>query len=365
MTVTRVSVTRDEAGQRFDRWLRRRYPGLTQGLIERSCRKGELRVDGARVKPSARVEAGQTVRIPPFDLSKGASGTDGHIAPDRKAERRLTKADIRTARSLIIHRDDHLVVVNKPPGLASQGGNRMSDHLDRLSAAMVPNGENRPRLVHRLDSETSGVMVLARTRSGAAHLSEQFRTDRVRKIYWAIVAGLPQPNEGTIKLGLIKARSQVKERSGPETASWHMRCVRLEDLASVPGARRAESQYHVIDSVAEEASWLALRPITGRTHQLRAHMAAIGHPIVGDRRYPFATWHDGGDVDEKPSGSSPKLPGTGLHLHARSISFEHPGTGEPVRFVADLPASLEASWDGLGWTDRNVPVDPFPEGSDR
>ena len=208
---------------------------------------------------------------------------------------------------------------------------------------MVPGNEDRPRLVHRLDSETSGVMLLSRSRLGAARLSEQFRTGQVRKIYWAIVTGLPRPEQGTIRFGLVKTKLQVGE--GAE--SWQMRCVLPDDVKSTPGARRATSQYHAVDSVGEELTWLALRPITGRTHQLRAHLAEIGHPILGDRKY--GRHGVGGDdrIEAAVSSKSVSTPGKGLHLHARSISFEHPRTGESMQLAAQLPESLKKAGSGL------------------
>ena len=358
MAVSYVTVTEDQAGQRVDRWLRRLFPGLNQGLIERMCRRGELRVDGNRVKPSERIEPGQTVRVPPVRNPDRASEVPG--IPGQRKERKLTKADARIARSLVIYRDDHLIAVNKPPGLPSQGGSGLSHHLDRLSAAMVPGNEDRPRLVHRLDSETSGVMLLSRSRLGAARLSEQFRTGRVRKIYWAIVTGLPRPEQGTIRFGLVKMKSKV----GEGTESWQMRCVLPDDVKSTPGARRATSQYHAVDSVGEELSWLALRPITGRTHQLRAHLAEIGHPILGDRKYGRNGAGGNDRIEAAVSSKSVNSPGKGLHLHARSISFEHPRTGQSMQLVAQLPESLKKSWEWLGWTESMAPIDPFPSAAD-
>ena len=316
--------------------------------------QGELRVDGNRVKPSVRVETGQTVRVPPVRIRDGESGVSG--ISGLRNERRLSKADMRLARSLVIYRDDHVIAVNKPPGLPSQGGSGLSCHLDRLSSAMVPGSESRPRLVHRLDIETSGVMLLSRTRLGASRLSEQFRTGRVRKTYWALVTGLPQPEQGTIRFGLAKAKSQV----GDGAESWHMRCVLPDDVDSTPGARRATSLYHVVDSVGEELSWLALRPITGRTHQLRAHLAEIGHPILGDRKYGRHGARGDDHVKATMPSKSVNTPGKGLHLHARSISFEHPLTGESMQLVARLPEPLKKSWEWLGWTETVAPVDPFP-----
>ena len=354
MAVSYVTVTEDQAGQRVDRWLRRLFPGLNQGLIERMCRKGELRVDGNRVKPSVRVETGQTVRVPPVRVRDGTSNAAG--GSGLRDEPKLTKADMRLARSLVIYRDDHIIAVNKPPGLPSQGGGGLSRHLDLLSAAMVAGSESRPRLVHRLDIETSGVMLLSRSRLGASRLAEQFRTGRVRKTYWALVTGLPQLEQGTIRFGLAKAKSQV----GDGAESWHMRCVLPDDVDSTPGARRATSHYQIVDSVGEELSWLALRPITGRTHQLRAHLAEIGHPILGDRKYGRHGARGDDRVEAMVSSMSVNTPGKGLHLHARSISFEHPWTGEAMQLVARLPEPLKKSWEWLGWTETMAPVDPFP-----
>lgn len=355
MPVTLVTVTEAQAGQRVDRWLKRHQPGLTQGRIERMCRKGELRIDGGRVRPSARVEAGQTIRIPPLPATSVGGGEDrarSGSQPDRSNRPLVSRQEARWVRSWVIYRDSHLIAVNKPPGLSAQGGTGQVRHLDGLSSALVAEGEPRPKLIHRLDSETSGVMLLAVTPRSAARLAAQFRSRRARKIYWAMVAGVPRPARGVIRFGLVKAVGAP----GPD----RMTCIHPDSVASTPGARHATTQYAVVESAGERMSWVLLRPVTGRTHQLRAHMAATGHPILGDRRYGKAS-HDVGPGAGSWSSGADGAPGDGLHLHARTIAFEHPDSGDWLRITADLPDSNRRTWDCLGWDPAAAPVDPFPE----
>jgi len=343
--VQTIPVAQDDTDQRFDRWLRRHFPHLTQGAIERMCRKGELRIDGARAKPSTRVEAGQTVRIPPLGDSIGQ--------PAPPAERtRLSRGDAEMIQSAVLYRDDHIIVLNKPSGLASQGGSGQGDrHVDGLTEALTFGYKDRPKLVHRLDKDTSGLLLLARTERVARGLSEALRHRKVRKVYWAVVAGVPSPRKGTIKYGLVKVGGRGDEK---------MRCVHPKEIETTEGAKRAVTDYAVIETLGSRMAWVALVPVTGRTHQLRAHMAEIGHPIVGDGKY-------GGSRQDNPgegwgAGAGPDLDRR-LHLHARTLTMEHPVTREIVTFSAPLPPHMRQTWDYLGWDERSAPVDPFlPQG---
>ncbi len=339
--VQQLLVGQDEGDQRLDRWFRRRFPHVPQGRIEKMCRKGEIRLDGGRVKPATRVEAGQTVRVPP--LPEGA-------APS-KAEPEVSDADARMIQETVIYRDDHVVAINKPPGLPTQGGSKQTRHVDGLSYALRFGLEEKPRLVHRLDKDTSGVLLMARTRSVASALTKAFRARDTRKIYWAAVAGNPSPSVGTIQFGLVKAAGRGAAGEGEKMIAIHPKEVELTH-----GAKHATSDYAVLSSLGTRASWVALVPITGRTHQLRAHMAAIGHPIVGDGKYGGSGQENLGD------GWGAQLGGEiskKLHLHSRSLSFLHPVTDRKITLTAKLPPHMAKTWKMFDWSEADVPEDPF------
>jgi len=342
--VQTLTVAPDEADQRLDRWLRRRFPHVPQGRIEKMCRKGELRVDGGRVKPATRVQAGQAVRVPPLP----------EPGPQEEPPRAtISEADARMMRDAVLWKDDYLIAINKPPGLPTQGGSGQSRHVDGLAEALRFGMEEKPRLVHRLDKDTSGVLLLARTRAVAGALTAAFRSRETRKIYWAAVAGVPQPAKGTIRFGLVKAPGHGAKGEGEK-----MRTVHPRDVDATPGAKRATTDYAVLAPLAKRAAWVALVPVTGRTHQLRAHLAAIGHPIIGDGKYGGSGQENLGD------GWGAQLGGEisrKLHLHARSLSLIHPVTGKPLRITAPLPPHMARTWAGFDWREGDVPADPFEE----
>jgi len=341
--VQTVTVDAGEGDQRLDRWFRRRFPQVSQGRIEKLCRKGEIRVDGGRVKASTRVEEGQAVRVPPLPDTQAP-------APDRST---LSEADTRMIQGAVIYRDDYIIALNKPPGLPVQGGSKQTRHVDGLADALRFGLDEKPRLVHRLDKDTSGVLLMARTRAVAGALTAAFRDRETRKIYWAAVAGVPSPRMGTIRVGLIKAPGHG---SGGEAEKMH--CIHPRAVDDTPGAKRATTDYAVMTTLGPRASWVALVPITGRTHQLRAHMAEIGHPIVGDGKYGGSGQENMGD------GWGAQLGGEisrKLHLHARSLSFTHPVTGQPVALEATLPEHMKRTWKTVGWHENDVPADPFED----
>ncbi len=343
--VRHLTVAADEGDQRLDRWLRRRFPHLPQGRIEKMCRKGELRIDGGRAKPATRVRAGQRVRVPPLPAPSPAETDRPAPAP------KITAADAAMIRKAVLWQDDHLIALNKPPGLPVQGGTGQRRHLDALLPALAGGAGEAPRLVHRLDKDTSGVLLLARSRAAAAALTRAFRTRRTRKIYWAAVAGVPAPRAGTIRTGLVKAPGH-----GPHGAGEKMLCLHPDEVAGTPGARAAVTDYMVLDAAARRAAWVALVPVTGRTHQLRAHMAEIGHPIVGDGKYGTSRQTNPGDGWGAQLGGEVSRK---LHLHARSLSFDHPVTGRRVTVTAPLPAHMKKTWHLFGWDDTAAPADPF------
>lgn len=339
-----LTVSVDEGEQRLDRWFRRRFPQLTQGTVEKLCRTGQVRVDGARAKASDRVAPGMAIRVPPVPQGEAPARPSGGIPA----------ADARMIEAAVLFRDEHLIVLNKPAGLPSQGGSGQGDrHVDGLTAALTFGYRERPKLVHRLDKDTSGVLLLARTDRAARALSESFRHRNTVKIYWAAVAGVPHPRKGSIRYGLMKAPGHGRGGEGER-----MLCVHPAKMADHPDAKRAHTDYAVLAALGSRVAWVAMRPVTGRTHQLRAHMAELGHPIAGDGKY-------GGSGQENPGdGWGAQLGGDlsrKLHLHARGLTVEHPVTKALVTFTAPLPDHMARTWAAFDWREREVPADPFAE----
>ncbi len=323
--VETVTVDGEDGPLRLDRWFRRHYPQLAHGRLEKLLRTGQIRVDGKRAKAGDRLASGQAIRIPPLD----AAPPTAPMTP-----RRLLPADEAMVQGAVLHRDEAVIVLNKPPGLAVQGGTKSERHLDGLLDGLRFGNAERPRLVHRLDKDTSGVLVIARSAAAAAVLTRAFRDKTTRKTYWALVVGLPKPPQGRISLALAKGPGLNGSRTGRER-------VRADPDEGKP----AITYYRVIDNVGERASWLALLPVTGRTHQLRAHCAAIGTPILGDGKYGGAAAHLDG-----PPGSRQ------LHLHARALAIPHP-QGGILRVTAPLPPHMRQSWEFFGFPDDAE--DPF------
>ena len=317
-----VTVAGEDGSLRLDRWFKRHYPALGHGHLEKLLRTGRIRVDGKRARSSDRVAPGQAIRLPSLDQM---------AAPAAQAVRHVSAGEEAMLQNAVLHRDDAVIVLNKPPGLAVQGGSGTERHLDGLLDVLRFGSDERPRLVHRLDKETSGVLVLARTAAAAAFLARAFREKTTRKIYWAIVVGLPKLRQGRIDLPLAKLPGREGERVRADT----------ED------GKRAVTYYHVVDDVGGKASWLALLPVTGRTHQLRAHCAAIGTPILGDAKYGAAAAHLAGVPGAKR-----------VHLHARALSIPHP-LGGTLRVTAPLPRHMRRSWEFLGFADDAE--DPFAD----
>ena len=338
--VQTLTVAEGEGAQRLDRWFRRQFPQVTQGAIEKMCRKGEIRVDGGRVKASTRVEEGQAVRVPPLPEAPAA-------APRRREA--VSDADAQMMQAAVLWKDDHLIALNKPPGLPTQGGSGQSRHVDGLSEALRFGSDEKPRLVHRLDKDTSGVLLLARTRKVAGALTDAFRARATRKIYWAAVAGVPKPAMGTIRYGLVKAPGRQGEK---------MLCVHPDEVDHVDGAKRAVSDYAVLSGLGGRLSWVALVPVTGRTHQLRAHMAETGHPIVGDGKYGGSGQENQGDGWGAGLGGAISRK---LHLHARHLRLTHPVTGADLQLTAPLPEHMARTWEMLDWSVGDAPLDPFLE----
>jgi 23S rRNA pseudouridine955/2504/2580 synthase len=327
--VQNVKVTADENGMRVDRFFEARFPGLSFSHIQRIIRKGEVRVNGKRTQPKARLEAGQAMRIPPLKLEAPKPRDD---APAAQKDRHFLK-------SITLYEDDDVLVLNKPMGLAVQGGSGTTRHIDGMLGALRgshPDAQ-RPRLVHRLDKDTAGCLLVAKTRFAAAALGKTFRSRSARKIYWALVAGVPKPAQGRVSTFL--AKQEVEEDS-------FMRIAKHGDKDAV----HAVTYYAVVETAAQKLAWISLKPVTGRTHQLRAHMAHVGNPIIGDPKYfNIENW-------ELPGGMQDKL-----HLLARRIAVPHP-RGGTIDVSAPLPPHMEQSWNLLGFdAKRYDPIVEAPE----
>ena len=325
--VQTVAVTADESGMRVDRFFEARFPGLSFSHIQRIIRKGEVRVNGKRTQPKARLETGQAVRIPPLKVEAPAPRDD---APAAQKDRAFLK-------SIILFEDADVMVLNKPMGLAVQGGSGTTRHIDGMLGTMRGPDGQRPRLVHRLDKDTAGCLLVAKTRFAAAALAKTFRSRSARKIYWALVAGVPKPAQGRISTYL--AKQEVEEDS-------YMRIAKHGEKDAV----HAVTYYALVEPAAHKFAWISLKPVTGRTHQLRAHMAHVGNPIVGDPKYfNIENWEFPGGVQNK------------LHLLARRIAVPHP-RGGIIDVSAPLPPHMEQSWNLLGFdTKRYDPIEGAPE----
>lgn len=309
---------------RIDKWFKKHFPELGFGHLSKLLRTGQVRVDGKRIKASFRLEEGMEVRVPPIGDNPNA---DKAYTPKAR-NKSFSDEDVRFIRDMVIYQDNSVIVLNKQPGLAVQGGSKINKHVDGYLDCLQGNNPERPKLVHRLDKDTSGVLVIALTSAAAKSLTESFRNRRTSKIYWALLMGRPERNEGTVTAPLDKEPGTKGERM----------------MVSDKG-KRAVTDFHVMDSALRSVSWVAFKPITGRTHQIRVHATVLGTPIVGDGKYGGKEAFLDGAVSKK------------LHLHARSIEIDHPDGGT-LSVTAELPRHMKESWDMFGF-DKDDKSDPF------
>jgi 23S rRNA pseudouridine955/2504/2580 synthase len=322
--VRQFTVSTEDDGIRLDRWFKRNMPDASFNLVSRWSRTGQLRLDGKRAGPGDRVEAGQIVRVPPADPAAADA------RPAKPQRQTLSEDEIAFVNEMVIYRDPAAIVVNKPPGLATQGGTKTNVHLDGLLDGLIQGEAGRPKLVHRLDKDTSGVLLIARTPRAAAYFSKSFSCRTARKVYWAIVMDVPSIEDGIIELPIGKQFGTGGEKM----------CI--DEEQGLP----SKTRYRVIERAGNRAAWVELQPLTGRTHQLRVHMAAIGHPIVGDGKYAGQEAFLTGAISRK------------LHLHARRLRIDHPDGGR-IDVTADLPGHFAETLANLGFdlASGDLPLD--------
>tara|TARA_R110002096_G_scaffold428927_1_gene641283 strand:- start:113559 stop:114548 length:990 start_codon:yes stop_codon:yes gene_type:complete len=322
--VSREYVKDNESDWRLDKWFKVHFPGLSYGRLSKILRKGEVRVDGKRVKANFRLEGGMEIRLPPLGKDERSESSKPKIA------RRISPEDALMMREMVIYQDDSVIVLNKLPGLAVQGGTNTPRHVDGMLEALQGDEQEKPKLVHRLDKDTSGVLIIARTGRAAKALTESFRTRKTNKIYWALVKGKPSQTEGSVQAPLDKEPGTRGER-----------------MAVSDEGKRAITDFRVMDSAAGTVTWMAFRPVTGRTHQIRVHATVLGTPIIGDGKYAAKEAFIDGPISKK------------LHLHARSIEIDHPDGGL-LSVKAPLPTHMRESWDLFGFDDDEN-SDPFED----
>jgi len=326
--VRQFTVGADDDGARLDRWFKRHLPDTPFATVARWARTGQVRLDGARVAPGDRIAEGQQLRVPPDEPERAAP------AAPRRERSPLSEDQAAFARDMVIHRDRSALVLNKPPGLATQGGTKTAEHVDGLLDALTFDGEGRPKLVHRLDKDTSGALLVARNARAAAFFAKTFSGRTARKTYWALIVGVPSVDDGVVDLALAKQ---------PGTGGEKMHVDEKDGLA-------ARSRYRVIERAGNRCAWVELQPHTGRTHQLRVHMAAIGHPIVGDGKYGGAAAFLTGGISRK------------MHLHSRRIRVDHPDGGR-LDVTAELPHHFAESMNSLGFDE--IAAEALPDDAER
>lgn len=320
--VRHMTIPKDDDGQRLDRWLKKNVPEMSFVMAQKMIRTGQIRVDGKRVKPDARLTAGQEIRLPPMD--ERPKHADGY---------RLREEDAEMIQRAVIYDDGDVLAINKPPGIATQGGMNISRHIDGMLEALTGDDGVKPRLVHRLDKDTSGVLLLARSAEMARRLGKMFSGRDMKKIYWAITSPAPKDMAGEIKAPILKMTS------GPDKDKM---------VVDPKEGQRAYTNYEVIEVAGKQAAFVAFMPKTGRTHQIRVHAAHMGFPLLGDAKYGEKAAIEGPGITQR------------LHLHARSLQFRHPVNNKVMKLVAPLPDDLVRSWDALGFQ-KKPDHEPFAD----
>ncbi len=325
--VRQFTVSAEDDGIRLDRWFKRHLEATSYTTVAKWARTGQLRIDGARATPGDRLAAGQVLRVPPAepvrtDAPKAAARARTPLTPDEEA----------FIQELVIHKDCQAIIINKPPGLATQGGTKTTEHVDGLLDGLTFESEGRPKLVHRLDKDTSGALLVARNARAAGHFAKAFSSRTARKVYWALIVGVPDIFDGMIELPIGKQPGSGGEK------------MHVDEENGSP----ARTRYRVIERAGNRAAWVELQPFTGRTHQLRVHLNAIGHPIVGDGKYGGAASFLTGGVSRK------------MHLHARRIRIDHPDGGQ-IDVTAELPAHFAESLKLLGFDEKLGNAMPMDE----
>ena len=323
------TIDADDDGIRIDRWFKRHYPQVTHVLLQKLLRKGEVRLDGKRADAGTRVAAGQSVRLPPQVIHAKDERPE---KPKPEAKHPLASKDMGSLADRILYMDEQVIVIDKPPGLSTQGGSGLTKHVDGMLDSLQYEKPTRPKLVHRLDRDTSGVLLIARTALAASGLSASLALRDTSKVYWALTRGVPKQKNGVVKGALAKEGTRGKDE----------RMTMSDD----DDAKFALTEYAVMATAGTEFAWVAARPITGRTHQIRVHLASLGTPIVGDFKYGGTDSRGRGDIADK------------LHLHARSIDIGRPDGGR-LQATAPLPPHMVKSWALLGF-DPDDRRDPFP-----
>ena len=361
MSVSHFIVSADEDGMRLDRWFKRRLPTLSLSHLNKIVRKGEVRVDGKRCTTATRLVAESSVRVPPLELDTEA----GAPPTERPAHvQARVRSDAQALKDMTLYEDAHVLVLNKPYGLAVQGGSGMKQHIDGMLSALTRPDGTRPHLVHRLDRDTSGVLLIAKTRKIAADLGEAFRGHLARKIYWAVVAGVPRPAQGRISLFLAKGEGmgdvrgdkRAEGRGAPRAPRAGLEKMRVAQHGEAD-AQHSVTYYAVVEKAAPQLAWLSMKPITGRTHQLRAHAEAMGHPILGDPKYggPYDAHHP------DPMAALASSVERKLHLLARRLILPHP-RGGMIDVSAPLPPHMQKTFDLFGFDiGQRDPIFDAPE----
>jgi 23S rRNA pseudouridine955/2504/2580 synthase len=328
------TIDPDDDGIRIDRWFKRHYPQVTHVLLQKLLRKGEVRLEGKRADAGTRIAAGQSIRLPPQVVH---AKNERPEKPQTETKHPLASKDMGSLADRILYMDKQVIVLDKPPGLATQGGSGLTKHVDGMLDSLQYEKPTRPKLVHRLDRDTSGVLLIARTALAASGLSASLALRDTSKVYWALTRGVPKQKHGVVKGALAKEGGH-----GPHGRDERMAMAEEGE----EGAKFSLTEYAVMGTAGTEFAWVAARPITGRTHQIRVHLASLGTPIVGDFKYGGTDSRGRGDIADK------------LHLHARSIDIGRPDGGR-LQATAPMPPHMVKSWKLLGF-DPDDTRDPFP-----